>query len=334
MSSAADVTRAKDGQRITAAGCTKCALQYSWLSLLVNSSLALLKVVVGLLAGSRALVASAMYSVNDVLSGAVVIVSMRISRRKPDEQYTYGYGNSEYIAIGIVSTLVTGGVIFLLAYSVIDIIRGGHGAPHPIAIPVAAVALMTNYYLAKRGRCIASQTQSPVVETAAHHNHADAEGSLLTIIGVGGATLGFHMIDPIVAIIETLHIVWLAGSLFGTSIRGLMDTALPPTQVLAVAQAAAAVDGVSSVVSIRTRQTGSYAWIDAEIEVAEDTVIDEAQKICQNVAAVVDITLPHQVRSQVKFRVSGQVERPKPTSELEAAIAAARLEQGAARVPS
>ncbi len=312
---ASAIPRSKTGEAITEKGCAQCALHYSWLSLMVNAGLAVLKIVVGLLAGSRALVASALYSINDILSGLIVIISTRVARRAPNQQFAYGYGNAEYVAIGVVSVIVIGGVIFLLAYSVVDIIRGGHGPPHPIAIPVALVALGANYYLAKRGYCIAKRTQSPMVETAAEHNHADAEGSLLALIGVGGAALGFHLVDPIIAVIETLHIVWLAGKLFGHSIRGLMDSALPPSQVLAAARAASEVAGVHKVVTMRTRQSGAFAWVDAEIEIDSGSSIERADDICRAVSREIERTLPHDVRSQVKFRVRSPDEQPEPPPE-------------------
>lgn len=290
-------------EHVTAAGCRQCALNYSGMSLIINVGLGILKIVIGLLSGSRALVASALYSVNDVLSGITALVSMRVARRAPDEDYPFGYGQAEYIAIGIVSTFVIGGVIFLFTYSVIDILRGVHHTIHLIALPVAAVALATNHYLARRGACISKQTQSPMVETVAQHNHADAEGSFLTIIALLAAAGGYYVVDQVVAIIETLHIVWLAGSLFGHSVRGLMDTALPPTVVANIRRACMEVAGVEQVAKLRTRQSGAFALIDLNIQVAPDLAVDEAEKICADVRSALQRNLTFSVRSQVKFSV-------------------------------
>jgi len=292
--------------------CYACALQFSSLTLALNAGMGLLKVVIGMMAGSRALVASALYSINDVLSGMVVMISIRLARRPPDADHPYGHGKAEFVAIGIVSTILVGAVIYVLTHSVAAIVSGVEAPPHLIVLPVAAVSLLTNTFLANRGRCVAKRTESPVVETAAEHNHADAVSSAATMIGVGGAALGLHVLDPIVAIFETVHIVWLAGSLFGHSLRGLMDAALPPTAVSVISNACASVPGVLGVSMLRTRQVGAYAWVDAEVQISSETLVDDADEICREVQYAIRSAVPFEVMSQVKFQVQADAAGDAP----------------------
>ena len=88
--------------------CRACAVGFSRQTLVVNGALAMLKSVIGLMAGSRALVASALYSVNDVLSSIVVMISVKVARRPADDDHAYGHGKAEFVAIGIVSTILAG----------------------------------------------------------------------------------------------------------------------------------------------------------------------------------------------------------------------------------
>jgi cation diffusion facilitator family transporter len=298
--------------QISPAGCQSCAVSFSWTTLVVNALLALLKSVVGVMAGSRALVASALYSVNDVLSSIVVMISMRIARRSPDRTHAYGYGKAEFVAIGLVSTILAGAVVFILTYSVIDILRGVEGAPHLIVLPVAALSMATNQFLARKGFCAAARTRSSVLYTSAEHNRADAVSSLATMIGVGGAALGFHRLDPMVAIFETVHIVWLSGSLFGAALRGLMDAALPEPTVAAVAQACGRVPGVVRVVNLRTRQAGANAWVDVEVQVERGTAVAMATEICRTVERSIQMTLERTIHSRVHSQVKFSAE-PVPT---------------------
>jgi cation diffusion facilitator family transporter len=194
-------------------------------------------------------------------------------------------------------------VVFILTYSVIDVLRGVDGPPHLIALPVAAVTMATNQFLARRGFCAAARTESPVLRTSAEHNRADAISSLATMVGVGGAALGLHRLDPIVAIFETVHIVWLSGSLFGHSLRGLMDAALPDAAVAAVRRSCSDVPGVLGVASLRTRQSGANSWVDIEVQVARGTQVRQASEIRRNVQSAIRVALPGSVFSQVKFRV-------------------------------
>jgi cation diffusion facilitator family transporter len=287
---------------VSSATCQSCSLQYSWLTLVVNALLAVLKVAVGFMAGSKALVASALYSINDVLSGITIIVSMRVARRPLDEQHAYGYGKAEFVAIGIVSTILVGAVVYIVMHAVALLVGGVHTKPHLIVLPVTAVTLATTEYLARRGFCVARRTVSPAVHTAAEHNRADGISSVAVMIGVSAASVGIYWLDPIIAIFEAVHIVWLSGVLFGQSIRGLMDASLPPDVVTAIRGACQGVPGVLDVETLRTRHVGAYAWVDASVVVSSGIPVQQADEICASVDRAIREAAARPVRSQVKFQ--------------------------------
>jgi cation diffusion facilitator family transporter len=282
--------------------CQSCGTQFTWLNLIVNLALAILKGVIGVAAASRALMAGALYSINDVLSAIIAMISLRVARRPADQDHAYGHGKAEFIAVGIVSTILAVAVIFILFYSVADIIQGIDAPPHLIAILVAAVTMATNEFLARRGFCAAERLGSPVLRTTAEHNRADAISSLATIIGVGGAKLGIHLLDPLVAIFETIHIIWLSGSLLGNALRGLMDTALPPAMVSRVSSACNLVPGVEGVLRLRTRQAGPLPCVDVEVAVADHLTVLEAQAISHEVQRAVRSAMGRSTETQVKLR--------------------------------
>ncbi len=298
--------------------CFSCGKQFTWINLAVNLALAVLKFVIGLIATSRALIAGALYSINDVLSGVIVIISLRVAQRPPDQQHPYGYGKAEFIAIGIVSTVLAGAVIFILIFSVVDIIRGVDAPPHAIALLVAAATMATNEFLARRGFCVAHHLGSPVLRTSAEHNRADAISSLATIVGVSGALMGLHLLDPIVAIFETVHIVWLSGSLLGNSLSGLMDAGLPANEVNRIRSACSGVPGVLRVVTLRSRQAGPKSWVDAEVALPLGLTIKEAHQITEEVRRAIRRALGRAVEAQVKFRTDTlQATAQKPSASVE-----------------
>jgi cation diffusion facilitator family transporter len=276
-------------------------VQFSRLNLVVNSALAALKAFIGVVAASRALMASALYSVNDVLSAVIVIISLRVARRPPDSEHAYGYGKAEFIAIGIVSTILAGAVIFILFFSVADLFKGVEAPPHYFALFVAALTMATNAFIARRGFCVAERLGSPVLETCAEHNHADAVSSLAAMIGIGGAAIGLHFLDPLVAIFETFHIIWLSGSLLGHSLRGLMDGALPPDEVEHIARACQQLPGVLGLKTMRTRQSGPHACVDMDVLVSPELSVKEADRIRAQVAQAIRLILDRPVETQVKF---------------------------------
>ncbi len=289
--------------RVRYTHCLACGMRFSVLSLIVNLSLAILKGVVGLLAGSRALLAGALYSINDVLSAAIVMMSLKIGRSPADKSHAYGYGKVEFLGLGIISLVLVSGVFFILFYSVVDIIRGVEGPPGIASLGVALICLATNEYLARKGFCAAKHLDnSPALHTNAEHNRADAVSSLAIIIGVGGAILGLHVLDRIVAIFETVHICWLSGSLFGKSIMGLMDSSLPLTEVTLISRATAKVPGVIRVLDIKTRMAGAQSWADIKVAVSGDLSVEKAHKITEQIRTQAKKALGRSLETHVRFK--------------------------------
>lgn len=282
--------------------CMACGMRLSFVNLAANLALAALKALVGTMAGSRALVAAALYSINDVLSAFIVMVSLRASRRPPDEDHAYGHGKVEFVAIGVVSLVLAAGVFFILYFSLIDIVRGQVDAPHGVALIVAALALASNWLLSQRGFCAARYLDSPALHSAAEHNRADAISSLAVFVGVGSAYLGLHIMDRLVAVFEALHILWLGGTLFGRSLKGLMDTAVDPAEVARIRRACRRVEGVLGVEAVRTRLSGAEVLADVVVTVPATLTVEQAHAVTKRVRRAAIRALPRTVRAHVAFR--------------------------------
>jgi cation diffusion facilitator family transporter len=264
--------------------------------------MAAFKIGVGIMSGSHALLANALYSVNDVLSSVAVSVSLRVGARRPSSMHPYGYGKAEFIAVGMVSMAIAIGVTFMFFFSVIDILRGVPGPPHFIALTLAATSMVTSWVISKKGHQHAHALRSPALATSADHHHADAEGSLLAIIGIAGAVLGLHVLDRIIAVVETLHLVALSGSLLAKSMKGLLDTAIPADDTDLLEEACSSVEGVERVAHVWSRQSGSKTWVDVAVEVSEGLKVQDAQAVCAKVEEAVTRALGRAVSTQVRFQ--------------------------------
>jgi cation diffusion facilitator family transporter len=278
------------------------ATRFAGLTLAVDALMALFKIVVGLFSGSHAVLASALYSINDVLSAIAVAVSLRFGYRKPNDANPYGYGKAEFIAVGIVSLAIAIGVCAMLLYSILDVMKGVSGPPHAVALIVAVISAVVNWRLARRGRALADALQSPALTTSAEHHSADAIGSAATVAGAGAALLGFHAADRYVAIIETLHLVALSGILLAQSTKGLMDAALPEEDTELIESACRAVSGVEDVVGIRSRSVGRDTWVDVAVAVEPELPVARAHELRRQVQrAIVDV-IGRGVVAQVRFQ--------------------------------
>jgi cation diffusion facilitator family transporter len=285
------------------ARCTGCAMGFVRVSVWANLVMAAIKLAVGWMTGSRALMAASLYSINDAFSAIIATVSLKLGRRPANESYPYGHGKVEFIAVAGMSFLLAAGVFLVMYESIGDLAAGVTAAPiQVVAAGVAVVAAIGNWLLAQRGFCVARYLQSPTLHTCAEHNEADALSSLAVLVGIAAGSLGFHSLDRYIAIFETVHVLGLSGALLGRSINGLMDHALPDSDTARLRAACEKTEGVLKIPSLRTRMVGGYGWVDVLIVVSSSLTVDAANEICERVRAAMRRAVSVEVRAQIRFR--------------------------------
>jgi cation diffusion facilitator family transporter len=281
------------------------ALRFVGLSLAVSALMVALKIGIGVFSRSQALMVNAIYSFNDVLSSLAVAVCLPIVYRRPTTRHPYGYTKAELIAVGLVSITVVLFVCFLVVFSLIEIVKGATGPPHFAAASLAAVSMVVTWLLSRRAHQLARQLGSPALETCAEHYHSDATASFAALFGVAGAMLGFHALDPIVAIIEELQLMVLSGSMLGRATKGLMDAAIPREDTELVRSACQNVSGVDRVVHVRSRRAGSHTWVDVGVVVPAQVDVARAHQISEHVGNAIRAVLGPSVVTQVDCRGPG-----------------------------
>lgn len=287
------------------------ALRFAGLCLAVSTLMAVAKVAFGLLLDSHAVLASALYSVNDILSAIAVTISLRLGSRPANASFQYGYGKAEFIAVAIVSLAIALGVVTMFSFSVLDLVQGVQGPPHFTVMTLAALSLGVSWYLFRQGHRVARTIRSPALVTCTEHLHADVVGSAAAIVGVVGAVMGLHVLDRVVAIGETVHLVALSGALLIKSSKGLLDGAMPGEDTSLVRDACRSVKGVTRVAHIRSRQNGDNTWIDVAVGVSDSLTVRQAQLVSARVRKAIHGVVGGAVVAQVRF-LSADVEPELP----------------------
>jgi cation diffusion facilitator family transporter len=314
--------RGDDPFKIAHSTCTTCGSRFTRLNLAINVGLAVLKISVGLLTGSRALLTNSLYSLNDVLSAIAVLISVKVARAPADKEHPFGRGKVEFVGIGLISMVLVASVL-LLVWSLIGITSEAVEMPFEVmlaAFLVAGLSFGVSHLLSKRGHCAAKRLRSPSLHTSAEHNHADATASVAVMVAIAGSVLfKLHILDRLVSIFEALDIMRLSGVLLALSIKGLMDSALPPEDVEVVRRACGKIDGVSSVKVVRSRRVGAQAWVDVIVGVRAGQSVEDAHGITRRVRAVVGEALGPLAKTQVGFRVDANG-RTGPVGTTEGAL--------------
>lgn len=259
--------------------CIRCGARVGWVGIVANVLMVALKVAVGLSAGSRACLADALHSSSNIVTAFAIFVSRRLTGKPVDDKHPYGYGKAEFIAAGAVSVLIIILTLVLVVTSLEHIIYQTPPPPHPVALLVAVISIVTNEILFRYFRCVGTALKSQTIIANAWANRADCFSSVAVVIGVLGAHLGFHHLDPVAAVAVAAIIVKVSINCIRESIAGLMDRSVPPETLDSVRRAISNVGEVESLRHLRARLLGDKIWIDVGVQVASEYTVSECENI-------------------------------------------------------
>ncbi|MBF0370612.1 MAG: magnetosome biogenesis CDF transporter MamM [Magnetococcales bacterium] len=274
--------------------CVVCNGMIGWVGLIANLALSSLKLFVGLLSGSHALLADALYSAKDVVTSILIIVGLKVSNKPLDQEHPFGHGKVEFLLSMTISLVLMILTCILFYFSAETIMEGEHKPPHLIALWVAVLSLAVNLFMSLYARCVAVEINSPMVMTLARHHKGDGLSSLAVVFAIiGSHYLDMPWLDPVVALGETLHLLYLGGEVFWDSFQGLMDSSAPKEVEERIRQETLAVPGVRGVEELRTRRMGQELWISMVIGVNPDLGVNRAKRISQRVEESLASSIPH-----------------------------------------
>lgn len=260
-------------------------------SVAVNIGLTAAQAVAGVISGSQALIADAAHSLSDLLSDFVVLLAGWQSRKDPDADHQYGHLRFETaasLALGALLLAVGAGML----WAAVDKLQ--HPASlqpvQPVALWVALAALVSKELLFRYMLVVARRVRSGMLVANAWHARSDAASSLVVALGIGGNLMGYHMLDPVAAIVVGLMVARM-GLRFGwDALNDLMDRAADEETVAAIRATMLGTPGVLGLHDLRTRKMGDQVLVDVHLE------IDAAQTVAQGHAIAVEArrrTLEH-----------------------------------------
>lgn len=264
-----------------------------------NAVLAFIKIVFGYLGHSHALVADGVHSVADLVTDALVIVASKFGSKRADLDHPYGHQRIETAAtVGLAILLILAGAGIMI-HAGERLIYGGYEVPKPYVLLVALVSIGFNEALFHYTLYVSKKTKSQLLRANAWHHRSDAAASLVVLIGVAGALLGYKFCDVLAALIVGVMIIKMGWSLAWNCLRELVDTAPPPALVAKIQQAILSVAGVQMVHQLRTRSMAEDIFVDVHVLVDHNLSVSEGhfianevhQRIIQMVPEVADVTV-------------------------------------------
>lgn len=261
--------------------CKKCGRRIGWIELVGSFALACFKLFIGIVSKSHALIGSAFYSIQDMISAGIVIFSAKYSSKNVDDDHPYGYGKIEFIASVSLSVGIIVGGLFLFFAAGKSIITGPKHVPGFMAFWAATIVFFTNELLYRLSLCAGTTLNSPAILSNAAHTRADSISAVCVATGIIISKLGFVHIDPIIAIFEVIHVVVISISILNKGFKGLMDTALPDKEVRKIEEVVRETEGIKDIVYIRSRELGQHSQVDMEISLDPELTLADAKPIIE-----------------------------------------------------
>lgn len=274
--------------------CVICNEMVGWIGLVVNFGLSALKLFVGIISGSNALVADSLYSGKDVVTSVLIIVGLKVSKQPIDSEHPFGHGKVEFILSLAVSLVLIGLTVLLFLFCAESLWEGKHKPPHLIALWTAIVSVAVSYLSYGYTKCVGFEINSPMVSLLSNHHKSDGVSSLSVAFGIiGSHYLGMPWLDTVVALLETIHLIILGSEVFWDAFQGVMDSAAPKEVVSRIKSAALDVVGVDEIIEVRTRRVGQELWISMVVGVNPDMEVADAKLISHRVEETLAATIPH-----------------------------------------
>ena len=263
----------------------KIMLRTSWISVLGNAFLSLLKIVVGLFSGSLAVLSDGLDSASDVVTSLIILATTPIISRPPNSKYAYGQEKAENMASTILSFVIffMGGQMFIAAVGRI-IHPEKAELPSSIAVWVTIISIIGKLLLALYQFQQGKRVDSSMLKANAINMRNDviiSTGVLLGLVFV--FVLKLPILDPIVALLISIYIIYSSVGIFRDANVVLMDGVSDVSIYKEIIEATEKVSGAYNPHRIRSHRSGNQYTVVLDIEVDGEISLTEAHRIAQEV---------------------------------------------------
>lgn len=264
----------------------KTATKVSFVSIIGNLILTVFKLLAGILAHSGAMISDAVHSASDVFSSIVVIIGVKVSRQESDKEHPYGHERMECVAAILLAAvlMLTGlGIGFTACQNIFGGDYKNLTIPGVLALVAAIVSILAKEAMYWYTKINAKRIDSSALMADAWHHRSDALSSVGALIGIGGARLGFAILDPLASLVICFFIAKAAYDIFKDAMDKMVDHCCDEQTEENIRACALATEGVRGISLLRTRTFGNKIYVDMEIIADSEQTLKEAHDIAENV---------------------------------------------------
>lgn len=279
----------------------------AFLSVISNSLVVMLKIVVGIITGSVAILSEAIHSFLDLIAAFIAFISVRISKKPADTGHPYGHGKVENLSGTIETILIFAAGIWMIYECIQKLVN-----PAPVHLPVLGIVVMLagaliNLIVSKFVKREAEKVNSVAMKSNALHLLTDVYTSLGVAASLLVVTLTeWYILDPIIGMVLAVYIIYEAFKLMKEAFPPLIDTRLSEEEEKTILKIIETFQQeFIEIHDFRTRRSGPQEYIDFHLVVASHVTIKDVHDLCDRIER--DITN--------EFKQAQVMIHPEPESE-------------------
>lgn len=273
----------------------KVANRVSMITIIGNIALSVIKLIAGIIAHSNAMISDAVHSASDVFSTIIVIIGIKLASKKSDKEHPYGHERLECVAAIVLAIVlfITGLGIGMEALK--NIVSGDYEnlmVPGILALIAAILSIVAKEGMYWYTRYYAKKIDSSALMADAWHHRSDAFSSIGALIGIGGARLGFPIMDSIASLVIFVFIVKAAFDIFKDAMDKMVDHSCDEAMEKQLRDCIMRNDKVLGLDLLQTRIFGNKIYVDVEIQADGSLTLREGHKIAEAVHDDIERTFP------------------------------------------
>jgi cation diffusion facilitator family transporter len=266
----------------------------TWVSLLVNIALSIIKFIIGTMGNSQAVVADALHSFSDTSSDFVILFGVKYWTAPPDASHPYGHQKIESFAtiiIGLILLFAAGGIGYNGIVSLLPTAQNQYqnqAVLSWIAVTGPLISIVIKEILFQITYRVGIETNSSSVKANAWHHRTDALSSIPVLIAVIASLINpsLSFLDQIGAIIVSAFIIKVGLEILFNSINDLLDSGISQDKITNFEKTILNIHNVKGVHKLRTRKLANCIYIDLHLEVSGTMSVVEGHDISEEVKTI------------------------------------------------
>lgn len=259
-------------------------------SILVAIGIFALKLAAWWLTGSVALFSDAMESIVNVAASLMAWYALKLAHKPADDNHPFGHHKAEYFSAVMEGVLIVVAALLILREAWLAFFVPRTLEAPALGLAINALAGVANgvwaWFLIKTGR----KARSPAMVADGQHLWTDVVTSGGVLFGlILALATGWLWLDPVMAAVVALNILWQGWFMVGHSVQGLMDVAVEQNDLAEIERIVEENrDGTLEFHDLKTREAGRARFIEFHLVVPSEMTVEAAHRICDRIETALE----------------------------------------------